>query len=293
MENFAQAFEHNFYLTEEFVHFCSRVADIPLQKQIIENQIVFTLKNKNISISDYSDTICNQFKKAKISYLRVLSKINDNAVSPSLREYSIFYKTTYENAFKKYDMSFHNGLRRGKHFPHKCNIIRQPDGQLIQKIYDIYIEQMRRHNPFLFPISFFKEFFKCPSSILFTVEYEQNIIAYSCCFQYGDNLYLSIGGGDPRYFCYGSSNKLYDEFIKYACLNNFNIHMGTGMYGSGYQKFKQNVGTINYKTEQFPDNDKFLKLAMPLLKFRIINKALVTLAQPFSHLIAYLAMPFT
>lgn len=293
MENFIQAFQHNFYLTQEYAIFCSQITKIPLKKQVIENQTIFTLKNKNISISNYSDTLCGKFRNKNISYLRVTSEINDKSDQPSLIEYSIFHKTTYEEAFKRYNTSFFHGLREGKKFPHKVKIIHQPNIQLIKKIYAIYTDQMKRRNSFIFPLSFFREFLKSPSSLLFIIEYETNIIAYFCCFEYEDNIYTSIGGGNPRYFSYRSSNKLYDEIIKYACHNKLNIHMGIGEHGSGYQKFKQNAGAINYKTERFPDDEKLMKLVFPLLKFKLTGSVLSVLSKLFPHLIPYLIMPFT
>ena len=293
MDNFTQAFQHNFYLNPEYATFCSKVAKIPLEKQIIEGQTIFTLRNKNISISNYTSTLCNKFKNKNISHFRVMSEINDKSNHPSLIEYSIFHTTKYDEALKRYKTSFLHGLREGKKFSHKVKIIYRPEEQLIEKIYNIYTDQMKRRNSFILPLFFFREFLKSPSSLLFIVEHETNIIAYFCCFLYEDNIYTSIGGGNPRYFSYKSSNKLYDEIIKYACYNGLNIHMGIGEYGSGYQKFKQNAGAINYKTEGFPDNEKLMKLLFPLLKFRSMGRILTLFSKLFPHFIPYLTMPFT
>ena len=293
MDNFTRAFEHNFYLQREWADFCSVTTKIPIQKQDIGNKAIYILKNKNISISNYPQSFCVEMMKKKISYSSVTPEINKKSNRPSFIEYSIFHKTTYDEALKNYRTSFFHGLREGKKFPHQVKIFRQPNDWLIKEIYGIYNDQMKRLNSFVFPLSFFEEFFKCPSSLLFTIEYDGRIIAYFCCFQYKDNIYSSIGGGNPRYFPYKCSNKLYDELIKYACQNNLNIHMGIGQYGSGYQKFKENAGAINYRMLRFPDYEKLLKLLFPLTTFRITGKILGLASKFFPRLIIYLLMPFT
>jgi len=293
MNKFNQAFQNNFYLTREFADFCSRVSKILLKKKTIGNQEIFTLKNKNISIGNYSDFFCQEMKKQKIQYMRVLPEINNEVKRSSYMEYSIFHKTTYSAAFKNYRTSFFHGLRESRKFPHQVEIIRQPHSRLIEEIYNIYTVQMKRRNSFLLPLSFFREFLDCPSSFLFLIKYKQKAIAYFCCFQNQDNVYASIGGGHPDFFSYKSSNKLYDELIQYACRNNLNIHLGIGEQGSGYQKFKQNAGVICYKTERFPNNEEILKIAAFLLKFRITGKFLYLTSKIFSPFLAYLIMPFT
>lgn len=293
MDKFEEAFRNNFYLTKEYADFCSRVSGILLKKKTVRNQEIFALKNKNVSIGSYMDSFCREMRKQKISYLRILPKINDEADQPSYIEYSVFHKTTYNEAFEKYKTSFFHGLRESRKFPHRVKIVRCPDDQLIEKVYNVYTAQMKRRNSFILPLSFLKEFFKCSSSLLFIIEYQRKIIAYFCCFQNGENIYASIGGGDPRYFFYKCSNKLYDELIKYACQNDLNIHLGIGEYGSGYQKFKQNAGLISYKTESFPNNEKFLRLITPFLQFKITGKFLAFASKIFPHFLAYLIMPFT
>lgn len=293
MDNFTQAFEHNFYLTPEYAGFCSRVARIPLEQRTSGGHDFFTLKNKNISISNYPDSLKGELRQKKVSYLAVMPEINANSPHPSMFEYSLLYKTTYEEASKNYKTSFFHGLREGKKIPHQARIVRRPDAQLVQNVYSVYQAQMRRHNSFVFPLSFFEEFLSCPSALLLLLEYEKNVMAYFCCFQYEDNIYASIGGGNPRYFSQKSSNKLYDELIKYACSNQLNIHLGIGEHGSGYQNFKRNAGLVNYKTERFPDDEGLLKLMLPFTKFKITGLALALFSRLFPHLTPYLVMPFT
>jgi hypothetical protein len=293
MDQFSQAFENNFYLTQEFADFCAQVSHLPLGRISIDDQNFFILKNKNISISNYSEHVREKFRSHKISHSTVQSEVNNRSSKPSALEYSIFHKISYEQAAKNYSTSFFHGLRESRKFPHTVRIERQPNRELIEKIYRIYTLQMRRRNSFILPLSFFEAFLSKPSAQLFLIESNSQIIAYFCCFQYRDNIYSSIGGGDPRYFSHKSSNKLYDELIKYACANNLNIHMGIGEYASGYQKFKQNAGAVNYRLEQFPNREFLLKISFFLVRFRITGKILQLLSKCFPQLVAYEIMPFT
>jgi hypothetical protein len=293
MDDFGPSFEHNFYLTEEYARFCSKIANIPLKKRTVNGQVIYTLKNKNVAISNYSGDLCREFKRQKITHLRVTPEFNHLAPRPSLMEYAIFHKTTYEEAFKKYRTSFFHGLREGRKFPHQVRVVRRPDGQLVGDIYRIYTDQMKRHNSYHFPLSFFETFLASPSALLFLIEYQQQVIAYFCCFQHHDNIYASIGGGNPRYFSHKSSNKLYDELIRYACQNGLNIHLGIGEHAAGYQKFKRNAGLSCYRVERFPDDDNVLRLSIPFLKFRLTGKVLDAASSLFPHLVTYISMPFT
>jgi hypothetical protein len=128
MDDFEQSFAHNFYLTEEYARFCSDITNIPLKERTVAGQVIHTLKNKNVAISNYSEALCQEFKRQKITHLRVTPEFNDLALHPSLMEYSIFHKTTYEEAFKKYRTSFFHGLREGRKFPHRVRVVRRPDG---------------------------------------------------------------------------------------------------------------------------------------------------------------------
>ena len=293
MDKFNQAFQYNFYQTKEFADFCSKITKIPLEEKIIENEKIFVLKNKNISIGNYSNSFCREMQAQNIQYMQILPELNSVAERPSYIEYSIFHKTIYEAAFKSYRSSFADALRKGRKFPHETKIIRRPSGSLIKKIYEIYSRQMKRHNSFIFSQTFFENFFACPSAFLFLVEHQQIIIAYFCCFQYKGCIYVSIGGGDPRYFNLQPSNKIYDELIRYACQKKLDIHFGIGEHNSGYQQFKQNAGLLCYKTERFPNNEKFLKLTAPLLNFNITGKFLALVSGIIPYSITYLVMPFS
>jgi hypothetical protein len=125
------------------------------------------------------------------------------------------------------------------------------------------------------------------------VENKADMLAYFCCFRYQDNIYASIGGGNPKFFAYKASNKLYDELIRYACDNGLSVHVGIGERGSGYQKFKQNAGLTNYQTERFPDDEALLARVLPLLRLRLTGLGLAAVSRCLPYRVPYLAMPFT
>ena len=293
LSNFEQAFKNNFFLTKEYISFCSIITNIKLNEQDLNDNRLYFLKNKNVSVNCYDEENKKFFREKNISFMSVLPEINKNSNNPSFFEYPIIFKTSYEQAYKNYKTSFSNGLREGKKFPHKLEIFDNVENNLLNSIYNIYKKQMKRHNSFIFPISYFHELMKIENSKLFTINYENNIIAYFFCFEYKDNFYVSIGGGNPDYFNYKPSNKLYDEVIRYACDKNLNIHLGIGEYNASYSKFKENVGAISFKCERFPDDKKLLSFTVPLLKFRLTGITLNLLSKIMPRKVLYLSMPFT
>lgn len=293
MDLLSECFEHNYYLSAEFANFCARVSGVPLRHADILGNSLPLLKKKNIAIANYSDSIKEQFRHRGISYASVLNKINRDSSEATLMEYPIFHATSYEQAQAGYSTSFFHGLREGKKYPHEFKIMRKPEADLLRRIHQIYAQQMRRHHSFILPLSFFQEYFRNPSAVLFLIECQQKIIAYLCCFQYSNNLYSSIGGGDPRSFALKPSHKLYDELIHYACSHNLNIHLGIGEHEAGYQRFKEGLGAINYQLERFPNDRTIMKITFFLIKFRITGYFLAIISKFFPHQIAYQIMPFT
>ncbi len=292
-EKFQEAFKNNFYLTEEWANFCSEVTGIKLTERTILNKRIFLLKRKNISISNYDDKLAEAMKKEKISFMRVLPEVNSQSKMPSFLGYSLFLKKSYDEAVKNYKRSFRDALKQGRKYEHKLEILEGADKKLIKDIYKIYVAQMRRLNSFVFPISFLEKLIKLPSSLIFILKYNKKIIAYSLCFQYEDNLYASLGGGNPQMFKIRPSNKLYDELIKYACDNKLNLHLGIGERGAGFSLFKEKAGALNYKCERYPDDEKILAFLSHFLKFKLTGSILFTVSRLFPNKILYANMPFT
>jgi hypothetical protein len=69
--------------------------------------------------------------------------------------------------------------------------------------------------------------------------------------------------------------------------------MGTGIYNSGYQLFKQNAGAISYKTQRFPDNTRKLKISFRMLDFKLTGKILFVVSKLFPKKIVFGQMPIT
>lgn len=285
MSRFDAVFKNNFYLTKEFAEFCSKVTGRVLRKELG----VFVLKDKAVAISNYDSKQRNWFKKNKIHYMAVLPKLNK--MNPSYMEYSIFHKKPYESAFKNYKKSFRKHLKQGRKFPYKVKIIRKPDKEVLDKVYPNYVKLMKRHNSYIFPRSFFREYLGMPSSLLFLVGCKDDVAAYSFCFENKDNLYTSFGGGNPKYFKYRCVNVLYDERIRYACKKKLNIHSGMGVCGSGYDRFKGDAGIEHYKCERFPDDTRTLKFINFLIKLKPTGWLLWLLSGMFPKKTIYTVIP--
>jgi len=285
--SFSGAFKKNIYLTKEFAEFCNKVTGADLVKK----NGFFILGNKAVAISNYDSKQRRWFKKNKINYMAVLPKLNK--INPSFMEYSIFSKKSYEAAFKNYKKSFRKHLKQGRNFPYKIRIIKKLDEKILDKVYPVYVRLMKRHNSYIFPRSFFREYMKLPSSLLFLIEHRGVIAAYSFCFENKDNLYNSFGGGNPKYFKYRCVNVLYDERIKYACKRGMNIHAGIGVHGSGYNRFKADAGIEHYKCERFPDDAGKLRFAVWLSKCKLIGWIWCLLSKIFPKKLVYTIIPFT
>lgn len=290
---FNNVFKNNFYLTREWADFCSKVTNIKLSEKTISKQKVFLLKKKNLSISNYSNKFSEEMKDNKISFMRVLPHVNNQSENPSFIEYAIFHKKSYEKAVKDYKRSFRDALKQGEKYPHTTKIIKDYNNKIIYKVYDVYISQMKRLNSAIFSFSFFEHLMKSPSSLLFILEHEKEIISYSFCFQYEDNLYASIGGSNPDFFKLRASNKLYNELIKYCCENNLNMHLGIGEKDAGFNLFKEKAGALNYKCERHPNDEWMIKMLMPFLKSKLVGKILQFISKKSPEKVVYIAMPFT
>lgn len=290
---FNNSFKHNFYLTEEWATFCSQATGIPVIEKTFLKKKIFLLNKKNIGISNYTNSLSKEFCENKIAHMRVLPKINKNDKTPSFVEYAILFKDTYENAIKKYKRTHKAALKQGRKYPHKLEIVKEYKPKIIDELYVVYKKHMKRLNSTFFPKFFFVSLMNSPSSLVFILRYKQKIISYSFCFQYKDNLYASIGGGDADYFKIKCVNKLYDELIKYSCDNNLNLHLGMGEKDMGFNLFKENCGAINFKCERYPNNEEMIKKITPYLKLKITGFILGILSKLFPKKVVYMVMPFT
>jgi hypothetical protein len=281
MKEFKDSFKNNYYLSKEFIDFCSKVTNIPIKNN--------TLKNKNIAINNYSKKERKNMQKNNISYMAILEEINKE--NPSIVEYPIWFKCSYKQAYEKYDRSFRRGLKKVDNY--KTKIVKKANNELLEATYKLYKQHMRRLNGPLFSKSFFEEFMKLKNSILFLIYDKDILISYTFCFVNQDNLYPSIGAGHKDYFKKNINYLAYDEYVKYACKNKLNIHFGIGAHNSGYSKFKEKIGTIPFKTERFPDDTKTTKFLMFLMKFKIIGFLARLISKIFPKKIIFEIMPFT
>ncbi len=141
-EKFQEAFKHNFYLTEEWAKFCSEVTGVKLTEENVLGQRIFLLRKKNVSISNYNNELADAMRNKGISFMRVLPEINPLSKNPSFIGYSLFLKKSYEEAVKNYKRSFRDALKQGRKYPHKLEVLKRADKELIKEIYKIYVAQM-------------------------------------------------------------------------------------------------------------------------------------------------------
>lgn len=295
-------FTNNFYQTNEYLEFIKKFSPKKLVNsniiEINDNELYLNvIGKKNISISNYSKTEKSIMKNKNISFLSVLEQDNYNTADYSFIEYPILFYKPYSEAFKLYGKTCLKNVKRSKKFNYKLRIIREYNNKILNSVYSLYINQMKRLKGFIFPKLFFEEFLKLPSSLLFLVieknTVNEEIIAYSFCFENKNSLYASIGGCKKEYFSKKANFFLYDERIKYALNKKLNIHMGLGFHNSGYNLFKKDFGAVCLKCEKFPDNMKAIERMMIFSKMPFYSLFPKIVSKILGKDIVYLLTPFT
>ena len=290
---FLDAFRKNFYLSEHFALFCQNITGRGVSRTEIAGTRVPVLKKLNVAVGAYSSEVRSQLRKHGISYMAVLPKINAKEKSPSLFEYAVLHKKSYDEAAGNYAKSFRTPLRNGKKYRHTMRIVRGVDEEILSRVFPIYETHMKRLNSWVFPRSLFEQYMAMPDSLLFLLEYEGEIVAYMFCCENAENLYCSFGGGNPLCYQYKGTNKVYDELIRYACGKGLNVHLGFGVKGAGYNVFKEKAGAVNYKCDRFPRRNRFFRSYLWLLNFKTTGRALRYLSGKYPRRIVYYAMPIT
>ncbi|MBW2988318.1 hypothetical protein DRJ48_03790 [Candidatus Woesearchaeota archaeon] len=289
---FKDAFKNNFYLSEEYAHFCERVTGLRLKVLSLKSTKLNILKNKNISIHAYPSEAREYMKREGVSFLSVLPLENDKSDKPSFVEYPILFRKEYQMAYKGFDRTFRKYSRRADKLGYKLRILRGYNNPMVDEIYALYLQHMRRVNGFIFPKYFFEEFMRLPSSLAFLIYHNKKLVAYSLCFENSDNLYSSIGGSHKDYLSKYVTYKIYNEKIKYACARNLNLHMGIGISGSGYNVFKQRVGAVCFKCERFPE-ENIEKVVYPITKYRWFGVLANIVSRIAPRKTIFMLMPFT
>src|SRR3989344_4330309 len=235
-------FKNNLYLSKEWADFMnSLVGNI----EFIEhknNKIYYNSKtNKVIGLHNYSN---EEINKLNFNKIRVRSIVND---SNSKLNYQVIPKNTYEIIKNNYKKSFRKSLNHAKE--NDLEIIKNPNKE---ELYQIYYNSIKRLNSFHFSQETFNKFLSQQFSRYFGINYKDNLIAGMIFWENKDNVYSSIAFSNKNYWYLNPNNFRLDYLIKYACENSKNIHLGIGFEGSGYEKFKESIGTIKLKCISSP-----------------------------------------
>jgi len=289
------AFANNYYESLEYINFLKKTIAINIRVKKFFNRSLFLIKNKMPSITLYDKKVAQELEKLNISYCMIDCIPNDINEDQSILEYSLIPKKKYEIAKSQYKRSFRDALKQSKKHDIFIEIWEHPGEKKINKLYSLYKRQMHELNSFVLPKSFFIAFLGCRASKVFVVLKEENkeIIAYCLCFENSDNLYCSLGGSIRKFFKYKAVNILYDELIRYGCSKGLNIHLGLGMKGSGYSRFKENAGAINYLCKVFPNNERILKIYQKISHLKVVGILLRLYSFLFPKKLIYLLIPMS
>jgi hypothetical protein len=271
MKEFKDSFKNNYYLSKEFTNFCNNITN---------------LKNKNPSIHSYTKKERKNMEKNNITFMAVLEETNKD--NPSLIEYPILFKNDYKTIYNNFHRTFRKKINRADKHNYKTKIVRKAN---LDEVYNLYEQQIKRLGGFQFPKHFFEEYLKLKSSLLFLIYNKKELIAFSFCFENKENLYMSLGSAKKEYLNKNVGYKLYHERIKYACKNKLNLHMGLGMYKTGFSQIKKEAGAINFKCLRHPNDEKMIKLLYPLRK--ILAPLMRLASKLFPRKITHELIPFT
>jgi hypothetical protein len=292
-ERFAAAFRHNFFSSDEWAGLFQAATRYPARHVAVGGAPQCVVKDKLVAISNFSDEEAAALRESKLEFVRVLPVVNSGATTPSLFEYSIWFKKSYEEALRGYKDSFRRAVRQAERHEIRITVHREYDAGLIGRIYPLYERQMDRLNSFVFPQSFFAGFLQMPSAFCITIEYESTLIGYCFCAENADNLYPSVGGIEPAFFPLRAVNRMYDYLVRYACDRGLNIHFGLGIHDSGFDRFKQHAGATVYKVERHPDHPVLMALFVRASRLRWYGRILRRLSKRTPARVVYQVMPTT
>jgi hypothetical protein len=292
-ERFAAAFRHNFYFSDEWAGIFHAATQYPVRTVAVGGAPRCVVKDKLVGISNFSDEEAAALRRSKIEFLRVLPVVNNEATTPSLFEYAIWFTKSYDEALRGYQDSFRRAVRQAERHDIRIIVHREYEADLIGRIYPLYERQMNRLNSFVFPRSFFASFLQMPSAFCITIEHDSTLIGYCFCAENADNLYPSVGGIEPAFFPLRAVNRMYDYLVRYACERSLNIHFGLGLHDSGFDKFKQHAGASIYKVERHPDHPLLMRLFVEASRLKWYGRILRRLSLWNPARMAYEVMPTT
>lgn len=298
------AFINNYYESLEYINLLKKASGVNIRIKKFGNKSLFLMKNKSPSIMFYNEDIAKELERQNISFLMIKDIPNKANEKPSLLEYSLIPKKSYKDAKACYKRSFKDGLKQSKKFDIKTEIWQNLDEKSLNLIYSFYKRQMKSLNSFILPRAFFMYLSECKALRTFAIfkisndrdkntKHTKELISYCFCFENTENLYCSIGGSLKKYFKYKPVNILYNELIRYGCSKGLNIHLGLGMRGSGYSRFKENAGAINLRCKAFLGNENTLKIYQKLSRLKVVGIILRLYSFLFPKRLIYTLIPMS
>ena len=292
-ERFAAAFKTNFYFSDEWAGLFQAATQRPARVVTVSGAERWVVKDKLVAISNFSDTEAAVLRRSGIEVLRVLPVPNTGTPNPSLFEYSLWFKRTYDQAVGGYKDTFRRAVRQSERHDIRITLHREYDDDLIARIYRLYERQMERLNSFVFPRTFFAGFLQMPQAFCLTIDHGSTPIGYCFCAENSENLYPSVGGIDPAFFPLRAVNRMYDYLVRYACERGLNIHFGLGIRDSGFDRFKQHAGAGVYQVDRHPDHPLLMALLVKASRFKWYGRLLRGASERNPARVVYQVMPTT
>lgn len=254
--DYSDLFKNNFYLSKEWAELINSINGEISVLEINGNTIPIYKGKITAGWHSYSKEEVQQLRDRNIA-VSIIQDCKDGMIN-----YSVIPKISYCTAFSKYHKKFRNLVNKSREFDLKIN--REPD---FKELYNIYSQNMKRLNSPKLPMKFFENALSFKEASALSIEYNNKKIAGCLIFENKENVYLSFAFSLNEYFFTKPNNALYDYIIKYSLQQNKNIHLGMGIEGSGYEKFKEETGAVKLKCVRIPKQNEFLlRLGLKIIK---------------------------
>jgi hypothetical protein len=257
---FRKLFVDNYYLSRDYAYLFSTILNKTLSAIKVGDGSYYSIGNKLVGIHPYTDAEAQELKAERIGFTRILNQDNSLSQNPSIREYNVIPFAAYESCRKNYQKHFRNQVNQSQRNNLKLSIMEKTDGNMSQA-YEVYRKQIIRLNGWLFPLEMFSMMVKQRASRLYLLRCQDKVISYALIYETNRNMYLPLQGSLQEFFQLRPNNYIYDSLIKESCDKGKNLHLGSGIRGEGFERFKKEAGALQLSLEPYPRPTAAINLA--------------------------------
>ncbi|MEA3429638.1 MAG: GNAT family N-acetyltransferase [Nanoarchaeota archaeon] len=180
--------------------------------------------------------------KQKYDYAEIrqgLDKFNNLNLENKRQKRFILHLNTSEELWKNIQKEKRKAIKKSK----KNLFTRELTIKDINKIYKLYLNNMRKFGTPPSPKKFFINFFKLNLGKCFGSFLDGKLTAFLLGYTYKDRIHVIIANAYSKYLKYRSNDAVHWAFIEWGCHNNFQIFdFGIVRENSGHFEYKRKWG---------------------------------------------------